>query len=96
MASNWSTCRRGSEEEAPLPPFTKCTAIKDFPGEVAYVSTLTSVVISIYPGEEPQDLPFRCGEVLTIIEPCSVVYWYTAENSRGRRGTIPITYVKVK
>ncbi len=47
------------------------------------------------PGEESDDLPFKCGEELTIIEPCSVKYWYIAENSAGRRGTIPITFVKV-
>lgn len=46
-------------------------------------------------GEQSSDLPFECGEVLTIIEPCNVIYWYLAENSMGRRGVIPITYVQV-
>lgn len=48
-----------------------------------------------YLGEQANDLPFVYGEILTIIEPCSVVYWYLAENSKGRRGIIPITYVQV-
>lgn len=35
-------------------------------------------------GEESSDLSFTCGEVLTIIEPCDVVYWYLAENKAGK------------
>lgn len=46
-------------------------------------------------GEQSNDLPFKVGEVLMIIEPCNVVYWYLAENSSGKRGIIPITYILV-
>lgn len=53
------------------------------------------IIISLL-GEQPNDLPFVCGEVLTILEPCNVVFWYLAENTRGRRGIIPITYVEVR
>ena len=53
-----------------------------------------SVAIT-YAGEQPNDLPFKRGEVLIVIEPCNVVYWYLAENNQGQRGVIPITYVKV-
>lgn len=31
-SKNWSTCSHDSEEETPVPPLTKCTAIKSFPG----------------------------------------------------------------
>ena len=48
-----------------------------------------------YSGQQPQDLSFRCGEQLTIIEPCNVMYWYLAENSEGKRGVMPINFVKV-
>ena len=47
-------------------------------------------------GKEAHDLPFVKGEVLTIIEPCNVVFWYLAENKKGQRGIIPITHVKVR
>ena len=49
----------------------------------------------VFLGEEAGDLPFKRGEELTIIEPCSVIYWYIAANNMGRRGAIPITYVQV-
>ena len=52
-------------------------------------------VIDFLVGQQPQDLSFRCGEQLTIIEPCNVMYWYLAENSKGKRGVMPVNFVKV-
>ena len=46
-------------------------------------------------GEQPNDLQFSCGQVLTILEPCSVKYWYLAEDKMGKRGVVPITYLQV-
>jgi hypothetical protein len=103
-SKNWSTCSHDSEEETPVPPLTKCTAIKSFLGKISrratYILAMLQVHVTINmisppTGEQATDLPFERGEILTIIEPCNVIYWYLAENSMGRRGVIPITYVQV-
>ena len=44
--SSWGACNQ--EEEAPLPPFTKCTAIKDFPGSQLATISLLLVILLVY------------------------------------------------
>jgi hypothetical protein len=44
--------------------------------------------------ERSDDLGFVTGEILTIIEPSPVLYWYKARNDRGAVGIIPITFVE--
>ena len=46
-------------------------------------------------GETLEDLPFSAGTTLTLLEPCKEMYWYVAVNSKGKRGTVPITYLEV-
>ena len=45
-----------------------------------------------FDGSDPDDLPFKKGEILTIVskdeEP-----WWTARNSLGQTGSIPVPYV---
>ncbi|CAI8004235.1 hypothetical protein GBAR_LOCUS3860 [Geodia barretti] len=45
--------------------------------------------------QHPHDLPFSRGDRLTILEPCNVIFWYLAEDAHGKRGVIPINFVKV-
>lgn len=111
-SSGWSSeVQKDSEEKNPVPPYSRCTAIRDFVGQwtssqivLLIGSTIVAIVCygTVDPsyllrtGQQPQDLSFRCGEQLTIIEPCNVVFWYLAENSEGKRGVIPINFVKVE
>lgn len=50
---------------------------------------------ALYAGEHEHDLPFNTGDIITVLEPCNVVFWYLGENSRGKRGVIPINFLKV-
>ncbi|OQV25060.1 Adapter molecule Crk [Hypsibius exemplaris] len=46
-----------------------------------------------FSGRDPDDLPFRRGEVLTIIRK-DEEQWWTAKNAEGLTGSIPVTYVQ--
>ncbi|XP_048583565.1 nephrocystin-1 isoform X2 [Nematostella vectensis] len=50
--------------------------------------------LSDFPGEQQEDLPFKKGEVLIVIDPREDGWWI-AENSVGKRGVIPKTLVKI-
>ncbi|XP_031564160.1 nephrocystin-1-like [Actinia tenebrosa] len=50
--------------------------------------------LSDFPGEQPDDLPFRKGEILKILDPREDGWW-VAENSSGKRGIIPKTLIKI-
>lgn len=43
--------------------------------------------------QDPDDLPFSKGEVLTIIQK-DEDQWWTARNSVGQIGSIPVPYVQ--
>lgn len=43
--------------------------------------------------QDPEDLPFKRGEVLTVIRK-DEEQWWTARNALGRVGAIPVPYVK--
>ncbi|GAB6028828.1 hypothetical protein CHUAL_004636 [Chamberlinius hualienensis] len=45
-----------------------------------------------FAGNDQEDLPFKKGEVLTIISK-DEEQWWTARNSLGRSGSIPVPYV---
>lgn len=45
-----------------------------------------------FEGSDPDDLPFRKGEVLEIINK-DEEQWWTAKNSKGQTGQIPVPYV---
>ena len=45
-------------------------------------------------GASPNDLPFKAGEKLVIIEPSKEIYWYLARNSKGKTGLVPVTYLE--
>lgn len=45
--------------------------------------------------EYPDELSFDVGEVLIILEPSEVRYWYIAENSNHEKGIVPVTFLKV-
>ena len=43
----------------------------------------------------PDDLPFKQGDVLTLIDYRKDSEWWTGQDARGRKGTFPATFVKV-
>lgn len=45
-----------------------------------------------FPGRDPEDLPFKKGEVLVIVKK-DEEQWWTARNSKGEEGQIPMNYV---
>ncbi|XP_053690563.1 adapter molecule Crk [Sabethes cyaneus] len=45
-----------------------------------------------FDGSDPDDLPFKKGEILEIISK-DEEQWWTARNSRGQTGQIPVPYV---
>ena len=42
--------------------------------------------------QDPDDLPFRKGEILTIVSK-DEENWWTARNALGQTGSIPVPYV---
>jgi len=54
---------------------------------------LNTVVLLFYVLQDPDDLPFSKGEVLTIIQK-DEDQWWTARNSVGQIGSIPVPYVQ--
>ncbi|XP_058797192.1 adapter molecule Crk [Phymastichus coffea] len=46
-----------------------------------------------FEGNDPDDLPFRKGEILTIISK-DEEQWWTARNSLGQAGSVPVPYVQ--
>jgi len=45
-----------------------------------------------FDGSDPDDLPFKKGEILTIVSK-DEENWWTARNSLGQTGSIPVPYV---
>jgi len=45
-----------------------------------------------FDGNDPDDLPFRKGEIMTIVSK-DEEQWWTARNSLGQTGSIPVPYV---
>ena len=44
--------------------------------------------------QDPDDLPFKKGEILTVISK-DEEQWWTARNSLGQTGSIPVPYITV-
>ncbi|XP_067943849.1 adapter molecule Crk-like [Watersipora subatra] len=47
-----------------------------------------------FAGRDPDDLPFRKGEILTVVKK-DEEGWWTARNNRGEEGSIPVPYIEV-
>ncbi|XP_036393281.1 adapter molecule crk-like [Megalops cyprinoides] len=58
------------------------------PEEAEYVRALFD-----FPGNDEEDLPFRKGDVLRVLEKPEE-QWWNAQNSEGRAGMIPVPYVE--
>lgn len=56
-------------------------------------SNLFKSGLSLLHSQDPDDLVFRKGEILTIIAK-DEEQWWTAVNSAGERGSIPVPYVQ--
>lgn len=46
-----------------------------------------------FPGSDEEDLPFRKGDVLRVLEKTEE-QWWSAQNADGRKGLIPVPYVE--
>ena len=46
-----------------------------------------------FAGRDPEDLPFRRGDILTILQR-DEDQWWTARNEEGDTGLIPVPYVQ--
>ncbi|EFN76830.1 adapter molecule Crk [Harpegnathos saltator] len=46
-----------------------------------------------FEGNDPDDLPFRKGEILTVVSK-DEEQWWTARNSLGQIGSVPVPYVQ--
>ncbi|KAF7688600.1 adapter molecule crk-like [Silurus meridionalis] len=46
-----------------------------------------------FPGNDDEDLPFRKGDLLRVLEKTEE-QWWSAQNSDGRKGLIPVPYVE--
>lgn len=46
-----------------------------------------------FEGQDNDDLPFKKGDILTIISK-DEEQWWTAENAHGQKGSIPVPYVQ--
>lgn len=46
-----------------------------------------------FPGNDEEDLPFRMGDILRVLEKPEE-QWWNAQNSEGRTGMIPVPYVE--
>lgn len=46
-----------------------------------------------FPGNDEEDLPFRKGDILRVLEKPEE-QWWNAQNSEGRTGMIPVPYVE--
>ncbi|XP_012946794.1 tyrosine-protein kinase CSK isoform X2 [Aplysia californica] len=49
-----------------------------------------------FPGRSRDDLPFRRGDLLVIVNPTSDPNWFRARNSNGVEGMIPANYVTLR
>uniref|UniRef100_A0A673VZG0 Nephronophthisis 1 n=1 Tax=Salmo trutta TaxID=8032 RepID=A0A673VZG0_SALTR len=56
--------------------------------------TATYMVISVFKGEQEGDLTIQMGEVLTILSK-NEDGWWLAQDSKGNKGLVPKTYLKV-
>lgn len=46
-----------------------------------------------FPGSDEEDLPFRKGDVLRVLEKTEE-QWWSAQNADGRKGLIPVPYIE--
>ncbi|XP_070565295.1 crk-like protein [Ptychodera flava] len=46
-----------------------------------------------FPGRDPDDLPFRKGEMLTLIRE-DEENWWTMKNAQGKEGSVPVPYIE--
>lgn len=74
----------------PSPPAGSASA----PGLPAAEESLEYVrTLYDFPGNDAEDLPFRKGEILVIVEKPEE-QWWSARNKDGRAGMIPVPYVE--
>lgn len=65
-----------------------CTCMQA--GVIASAVELISLLIQ----DDPEDLSFKKGDVMTVLRKDEDEWWF-AQHEDGRRGSIPVPYVKV-
>ncbi|XP_043924780.1 crk-like protein [Protopterus annectens] len=65
-----------------------CCPLPSAEEDVEYVRTMYD-----FPGNDAEDLPFKKGEILVILEKPED-QWWSARNKEGRTGMIPVPYVE--
>eukprot|EP00040_Diaphanoeca_grandis_P037582 m.245811 g.245811 ORF g.245811 m.245811 type:complete len:241 (+) comp33840_c9_seq3:270-992(+) len=63
--------------------------------ETEDTATMTGVALFDFAGAEPEDLPFKKGDILKVKD-IGDEDWYSGMNSEGREGIIPADYVEIK
>ena len=58
------------------------------------LSDQISVPLYIQYMQDPDDLPFRKDEILTVVKK-DEESWWTARNSEGAEGSIPVPYIEL-
>lgn len=71
-----------------IEPISKAVGVPQQPEEAEYVRALFE-----FPGYDDEDLPFRKGDVLRVLEKPEE-QWWKAANQEGRAGMIPVPYVE--
>ncbi|CAD5121072.1 DgyrCDS9609 [Dimorphilus gyrociliatus] len=51
------------------------------------------ITLYTFAGKDKEDLPFGKGEMLTILQK-DEAQWWTAKNSKGEKGQVPVTYLQ--
>jgi len=62
------------------------------PTQPALVPRLYKAIYD-FPGKDPDDLPFRKGDILTLVRE-DEENWWTMKNTQGREGSVPVPYIE--
>ncbi len=63
-------------------------------GLVISIQMRQYIALDDFKAQQKGDLGFKAGEILTIVA-TREDGWWEAENSKGKRGVVPITYLQV-
>ena len=61
---------------------------------LCYLTIFPLFISTFFLQQDPDDLPFKKGETLTIISK-DEEQWWTARNSLGQTGSVPVPYITV-
>lgn len=47
-----------------------------------------------FEAQEAEDLSFKVGELITIVKPCELMFWYIGKNDKGETGMVPRNFLE--